>query len=151
MGRKGSKKQALKFEREHLLKEVASSDDAGTNALQVPSPSKRERRKSVWAPAATATKFEDVPVYTICPYCNQKVVTKTHFKRGRKNWYCCFCLPYFLDVFKDVIHSCPKCNRQISIYNRFRLGFFKRDNMSNTSAENGNHNNNAIDVNEEIK
>lgn len=37
--------------------------------------------------------------------------------------YCCCCLPYFMDVFKDVIHVCPKCNTQIAIYNRFN--FFK--------------------------
>ena len=47
---------------------------------------RRERRRSIWAPAATKTRFADVPVLTICPYCNQKVVTKTQFRRGKKNW-----------------------------------------------------------------
>ena len=46
---------------------------------------RRERRKSAWAPAATKTCFADVPVLTICPYCNRKVVTKTQFRRGKKN------------------------------------------------------------------
>ena len=45
-----------------------------------------ERKKSAWAPVATATVFEDVPVFTICPYCSSKVVTKTQFKRGKKHW-----------------------------------------------------------------
>ena len=45
-----------------------------------------ERKRSTWAPAATATRFQDVPVLTICPYCNQKIVTKTQFRRGRKFW-----------------------------------------------------------------
>lgn len=58
------------------------------NSLNIPNANKEkiERKKSIWAPAATATIFADVPVFTICPYCNQKVVTKTQFRRGRKNW-----------------------------------------------------------------
>ena len=60
------------------LNQQQSSDEDGK---QTP-----RRKKSAWAPVATATVFEDVPVFTICPYCSSKVVTKTQFKRGKKHW-----------------------------------------------------------------
>lgn len=47
------------------------------------------------------------------------------------SWYCCYWLTHVLDVFKDVIHTCPKCNKQIAIYNRFFL--FKKAKGTNDS------------------
>ena len=29
------------------------------------------------------TAFEDVPVYITCPYCHEKIVTRTSFKSGK--------------------------------------------------------------------
>ena len=89
-------------EKEHLLKEKDNGTSDDKESLKLPS-DKRERRKSVWAPAATATNFEDVPVLTICPYCSQKVVTKTHFKRGRKNWLDLILhFPSFLELASSI-------------------------------------------------
>ena len=90
MRRKGSKnknnEKSEKSEKKRLLKEKETEENSEDSKNLQPRTEKPDRRKSVWAPAATATNFEDVPVLTICPYCCQKVVTKTHFKRGRKNW-----------------------------------------------------------------
>jgi len=57
-----------------------------------------ERKKSIWAPPATATTFEDVPVFTVCPYCSSKVVTKTQFKKGKKHWYDIYPFKYLMRI-----------------------------------------------------
>lgn len=99
MGRKGTFKygkgeKSTISEREGLLADKDQDKNKPvrkTNNLSLPpsTPVRKkslERKKSIWAPVATATTFEDVPVFTICPYCSSKVVTKTQFKRGRKHW-----------------------------------------------------------------
>lgn len=62
-------------------KQQQSDDEVQQTPRRLP-----ERKKSAWAPVATATVFEDVPVFTICPYCSSKTVTKTQFRRGKKHW-----------------------------------------------------------------
>ena len=92
MGRKvnkyGKNEKCSSAEKESLIPE-SEKQPVSTNNLDVPPAAKKkmpERKKSAWAPVATATAFEDVPVFTICPYCSSKVVTKTQFKRGKKHW-----------------------------------------------------------------
>lgn len=39
--------------------------------------------------------FEDVPVYTTCPFCKEKIVTRTHFKSGKYTYWTSICLCIF--------------------------------------------------------
>jgi len=39
--------------------------------------------------------FEDVPVYTTCPFCQEKIVTRTHFKSGKYTYWTSVCLCIF--------------------------------------------------------
>lgn len=39
--------------------------------------------------------FEDVPVYTTCPNCNEKIVTRTSFKSGKYTYWTSACLCIF--------------------------------------------------------
>lgn len=40
-------------------------------------------------------QFEDVPVYTTCPFCMEKIVTRTHFKSGKYTYWTSVCLCIF--------------------------------------------------------
>ena len=63
-------------ESEYLL----GNDDGQT---MIKKTSTGERKISTMAPPASETDFGDVPVLTICPYCEKKVVTKTHFSKKK--------------------------------------------------------------------
>ena len=41
------------------------------------------------------TAFEDVPVYITCPYCHEKIVTRTSFKSGKYTYWTSACLCIF--------------------------------------------------------
>ena len=41
------------------------------------------------------TAYEDVPVYVTCPYCNEKIVTRTNFKSGKYTYWTSACLCIF--------------------------------------------------------
>lgn len=41
-----------------------------------------------------------------------------------------------MDFFKDVIHFCPKCQKQIAIYSRFYI-FNRGNNDPSQTEENG--------------
>ncbi|XP_032218547.2 lipopolysaccharide-induced tumor necrosis factor-alpha factor homolog [Nematostella vectensis] len=77
-------------------------------------------------------KYEDVPVYTTCPFCQEKIVTRTSFKSGKYTYwtsaclcifqcYCCVWIPFILDGLKNVVHTCPKCGSKIAEYSRLRM------------------------------
>ena len=92
MGRKLNK--SLKHEKAHTAEKESLLQDQNPPLRRHHTPANlrlpekiTERKKSIWAPLATATTFEDVPVFTICPYCSSKVVTKTQFKKAKKHWY----------------------------------------------------------------
>lgn len=69
-------------EKELLLKE---DKDVEVNSKKVVL-RRMESKISTAAPLASETEFEDVPVLTICPFCQQKVVTKTHFDKKKTIW-----------------------------------------------------------------
>ncbi|XP_055753716.1 lipopolysaccharide-induced tumor necrosis factor-alpha factor homolog-like [Salvelinus fontinalis] len=64
---------------------------------------------------------------TTCTSCQQQVMTNVTYKVGAFAWLSCIlfilcglvvgcCLiPFFLKHFKDVYHSCPRCNRIIHV------------------------------------
>ena len=41
------------------------------------------------------TAFEDVPLYITCPFCNEKIVTRTSFKSGKYTYWTSACLCIF--------------------------------------------------------
>ena len=70
------------------------------------------------------------PKAVICPYCHDKVITKTKPEVGTSTWItagglicigcrvgCCVIL-FYSDDFKDIHHKCPKCERPIDVYKR---------------------------------
>uniref|UniRef100_A0A7N9AYE4 Cell death-inducing p53-target protein 1 homolog n=2 Tax=Mastacembelus armatus TaxID=205130 RepID=A0A7N9AYE4_9TELE len=88
------------------------------------------------APAAPAVvthvmrpPLHDVPGQTVCPHCQQTVITRTMHTAGLLTWaicgtlaffgcFLCCCIPFCIDSCQDVEHRCPSCNRVIHIYKR---------------------------------
>uniref|UniRef100_A0A3Q2ZCR6 Si:ch211-202h22.7 n=1 Tax=Kryptolebias marmoratus TaxID=37003 RepID=A0A3Q2ZCR6_KRYMA len=71
----------------------------------------------------------DVPGQMFCPHCQNNIVTTTHYKVGTQTWLICglvalflcwpCCLiPFCVNDCKDVVHSCPTCQRVVHIYKR---------------------------------
>ncbi|KAM9457250.1 lITAF domain-containing protein [Clarias gariepinus] len=67
------------------------------------------------------------PSMTTCTYCREQVLTQVTYKVGTYAWLMCLLfilcgfvlgcclLPFFLKFFKDVYHSCPKCQRVLHV------------------------------------
>ncbi|KAM9746174.1 LITAF domain-containing protein-like isoform 1-T2 [Menidia menidia] len=87
------------------------------------------------APISTVTNvivspaLQDIPAHTVCPFCQQSVVTSTEHTPGLFSWavcaglsifgcWLCCCIPFCLDSCSDVEHRCPNCKRTIYIYKR---------------------------------
>ncbi|KAJ8344983.1 hypothetical protein SKAU_G00291760 [Synaphobranchus kaupii] len=74
--------------------------------------------------------FQSAPVQTVCPHCQQAIVTRISHDLGLMNTlfclFCCFvgcdlgcCLiPCLIDDLKDVTHTCPNCKGYIYTYKR---------------------------------
>ena len=79
--------------------------------------------------------YMDVPVASTpmtvrCFYCNDDVTTVLSYKPGGLTWVlccllaavggfiCCCLLPFYVKLFKDVLHSCPKCQAHLAVYYR---------------------------------
>ncbi|XP_027012638.1 lipopolysaccharide-induced tumor necrosis factor-alpha factor homolog-like [Tachysurus fulvidraco] len=67
------------------------------------------------------------PGMVTCPNCREQVLTHVTYKVGTYAWLMCLLfilcgfiigcclLPFCLKFFKDVYHSCPKCNRVLYV------------------------------------
>ncbi|XP_012681408.2 cell death-inducing p53-target protein 1 [Clupea harengus] len=88
-------------------------------------------------PGATTTvtvlqgeMFQASPVQTVCPHCQQAIITRISHDVGLMNsLFCLFCffvgcdlgcclIPCLIDDLKDVTHTCPCCNGYIYTYKR---------------------------------
>lgn len=76
-------------------------------------------------------RWSEVPQLANCTTCNKQVMTSVAYVPGSMAWLLCFiivifggwlfclCLiPFCMDACKDVVHSCPSCNRNLGIYKR---------------------------------
>lgn len=71
-------------------------------------------------------KVSEVPVAASCPYCHQSMITETEPKTGSFTLvtaiilaHCFLCwVPFIVDRFKDMKHSCSKCKSTIGIFKR---------------------------------
>ncbi|KAI5622679.1 cell death-inducing p53-target protein 1 [Silurus asotus] len=85
--------------------------------------------------AATVTvlqgeMFQSAPVQTVCPHCQQAIITRISHDIGAMNTlFCLFCffvgcdlgcclIPCLIDDLKDVTHTCPNCKGYIYTYKR---------------------------------
>jgi lipopolysaccharide-induced tumor necrosis factor-alpha factor len=76
----------------------------------------------------TVTRFGMSPMQTVCPHCGAVVITSTHHDVGACAWLMCLCLclfcwicfflPFVMDGFKDVVHTCPNCHNTVGRCNR---------------------------------
>ncbi|XP_051904987.1 cell death-inducing p53-target protein 1 isoform X1 [Hippocampus zosterae] len=93
---------------------------------------------TVVAPPGSATTvtvlqgemFQTSPVQTVCPHCQQAIVTRISHDMGLMNTlFCLFCffvgcnlgcclIPCLIDDLKDVTHTCPYCKGYIYTYKR---------------------------------
>ncbi|XP_065060139.1 uncharacterized protein LOC135687496 [Rhopilema esculentum] len=85
--------------------------------------------RKIGVPTIDEIELKEVPVYMICPKCGEKGVTRTTVERSKEaecvslclcllQCYCCCWVPLVLKRMKQVIHTCPNCRRQISVYKR---------------------------------
>ena len=69
------------------------------------------------------------PMWTTCPNCNEEIRTTTEksvstfqmLVAGGLCFFgciCCFYIPFCKDDWKDVLHTCPRCN--------YAIGKFKK-------------------------
>eukprot|EP00794_Sanderia_malayensis_P004847 gene4847-5481_t len=74
--------------------------------------------------------FNTFPVNVICPRCQTNVVTSVTLENGLMVWLsvggiclfggwlgCCL-IPFFVNAFKDVVHTCPNCHNIIGTFKR---------------------------------
>ena len=69
------------------------------------------------------------PMWTTCPNCKTEIVTKTRKSTSTFQCLvaacfcffcpCCFCIPFCNGDWKDVLHTCPKCNFAIGKYKKW--------------------------------
>uniref|UniRef100_A0A914EP27 LITAF domain-containing protein n=1 Tax=Acrobeloides nanus TaxID=290746 RepID=A0A914EP27_9BILA len=70
-----------------------------------------------------ALEFEEDPVKTVCPHCQQQILTRTEYKLGLMSWMLCLCVAICClccDFAKDVHHYCPQCGKWLGRYKRDR-------------------------------
>ena len=84
-------------------------------------------------PRANPTVGPD-PIWTICPNCDEEMLTRTQKSFGIFQClavgglcffglicpclFCCFYLPLCVGDWKDVLHTCPNCNHVIGTYTK---------------------------------
>ncbi|KAI1696070.1 LITAF-like zinc ribbon domain-containing protein [Ditylenchus destructor] len=80
------------------------------------------------APRCTkSSQMGPYPSTLWCPQCYKRVKSNVEHHAGRLTWalagtlcishcWCCSPLPFYMDKYKDVIHTCPNCNAYLGRY-----------------------------------
>lgn len=71
-------------------------------------------------------KVSEEPVSASCPYCHQSMITEIEAQAGPFTLisaivlaHCLLCcVPFMVERFRDVKHSCSKCKSTIGIFKR---------------------------------
>jgi lipopolysaccharide-induced tumor necrosis factor-alpha factor len=71
-------------------------------------------------------KVSEVPVIASCPYCHGSMITEIEAKPGPFTLitaiilaHCFLCwIPFIVERFQDMKHSCPRCKSTIGIFKR---------------------------------
>ncbi|CAJ0578168.1 unnamed protein product, partial [Mesorhabditis spiculigera] len=106
---------------------------SGVTDIPPPSPAQGPNRQPIFLTARTCV-YGPVPVEMDCPHCQVHIVTHMERVPGILPWiilavcvvlgflllipfFLC-CVPFWIDAFLDVIHSCPACKRQLGRFSR---------------------------------
>lgn len=77
--------------------------------------------------AADTPDFGPHPLWTVCPYCQHQVMTKTRSEPSPLAWllgvllcavgcFCLSCVPCCVDSLQTVTHHCPNCGNFLGRY-----------------------------------
>ena len=86
----------------------------------------QDEQKSLIAEAGTD------PIWAYCPNCDEEILTTIEKSFSRYQYLiasglffslvgficCCWMIPYCMDDWKDVLHTCPNCNYEIGKYEK---------------------------------
>merc|ERR1712218_421496 len=92
-----------------------------------PPPSYTEQEQNVRVVYLPAPNFGPKSAKVVCSSCQASVTTTTSSRPSMMAWaascvlcftmlWPCFCVPFCVDSFKDVKHSCPNCNVTLGRY-----------------------------------
>jgi len=111
--------------------EIAGSStqfgDAGKSLPTQFPPAYTEQEQNVRVVYLPAPNFGPKSAKVICSSCQATVTTSTDSRPSMMAWavscalcftmlWPCFCVPFCIDSFKDVKHSCPNCNATLGRY-----------------------------------
>ena len=88
------------------------------------------------------------PMWTNCPNCDTEVITTTQKSISTFQCviggalclfcYCCWCIPFCKNDWKDVLHTCPNCNYVLGRYNcLFSTSMFVKNSLFNDNKTYG--------------
>ncbi|KAM4025348.1 cell death-inducing p53-target protein 1 isoform 1-T1 [Anomaloglossus baeobatrachus] len=102
----------------------------GTTVIVPPGPGSASTTTTTTVTVLQGEIFQGSPVQTVCPHCQQPIITKISHEIGLMNCLlCCFCcfvgcdlgcclIPFMINDLKDVTHTCPNCKAYIYTYRR---------------------------------
>uniref|UniRef100_A0AC35TR06 LITAF domain-containing protein n=1 Tax=Rhabditophanes sp. KR3021 TaxID=114890 RepID=A0AC35TR06_9BILA len=99
------------------------------NLAPLPQPGNSIRIEVVRGTTASRLGRDSIPC--VCPNCHQNIMTRPVSTLGNQTWiffliilvlgfvfplaFCCLCLPFCTDNFKDTTHICPNCKAVVGV------------------------------------